>query len=93
LLVAGCVNAASRWARRAAALDGVYPTAEEQAEDAKWVAGILYNDPADPHVLVAKRQGSGMSVNVGNPRGRTVTVIFLMLFVVLPMGIGIYTGL
>ena len=91
--VAGCFSAAGRWARRAAALDGVYPTAEEQAEDAKWVAGILYNDPLDPRVLVAKRQGTGTTVNVGNAQGRAVTVLFLLLFVVLPMGIGIFTAL
>ncbi|MBD8045410.1 DUF1648 domain-containing protein [Arthrobacter sp. Sa2BUA2] len=84
--------AATRWARRAAEREGVYPSAEENAEDSKWVAGILYNDADDPHVLVSKRQGTGtgMTVNVGNRRGRAVVVIFLLLFVGLPLGLGVF---
>ena len=80
----------SRWARRSALKSGVMPTAEEQEEDKLWTVGGLYNNPDDPHILVPKRSGSGtgMTVNVGNAKGRAAVVIFLAVFVVLPLALG-----
>ncbi|MCQ1995124.1 DUF1648 domain-containing protein [Arthrobacter sp. zg-Y1171] len=90
-----CYAAGARWARRTAERDGVRPTAEEQEEEKRWVGGILYNDPNDPHVLVPKRSGSGtgLTVNVGNRAGRTAVVVFLVVFVVLPAGFGVFQAL
>ncbi|MDM7989638.1 DUF1648 domain-containing protein [Arthrobacter sp. zg-Y877] len=98
-LILGCLflsyTAAGRWARRTAERDGVHPTAEEREEDKRWVGGILYNDPNDPHILVPKRSGSGtgLTVNVGNRRGLTAVVVFLMVFVVLPTVFGVFMAL
>ena len=103
LLLSGAVAVAmivvltvsSRRARREAARKGVYPSEAELAEDAKWVAGILRNDPDEPHVLVPKRKGTGtgMTINVGNTRGRATVIIFVALVLVLPVGLGIVAGL
>ncbi|UWX96138.1 DUF1648 domain-containing protein [Arthrobacter zhaoxinii] len=86
--------AAARWARRTAERDGVSPTVEEQEqeEDKRWVGGILYNDPNDPHILVPKRSGTGtgLTVNVGNRRGRAAVVVFLVVFVVVPTVFGVF---
>ncbi|MCC3291585.1 DUF1648 domain-containing protein [Arthrobacter sp. zg-Y1110] len=98
-LILGCLvlsyTSASRWARRTAERDGVRPTTEEQEEDRRWVGGILYNDPADPHILVPKRAGSGtgLTVNIGNRAGRTAVVVFLAVFVVLPAVFGVFLAL
>lgn len=98
LILAGVLvsyQAASRWARRTAVRSGVSPTADEQEEEKLWIAGILYNNPDDPHVLVPKRDGAGtgLTVNVGNRRGRAAVVIFLLLFVALPLVFGLIQAL
>lgn len=74
-------------ARRSAEAQGIHPTADEAAEEALWVAGVLYNDQDDPRVLVSKRRGSGMglTVNVGNRKGRAAVVIFVLLFAGVPL--------
>ncbi|MCC9174254.1 DUF1648 domain-containing protein [Arthrobacter sp. zg-Y179] len=88
-------TAAARWARRTAERHGARPTEEEEEEEKRWVGGILYNDPNDPHILVPKRSGSGtgLTVNVGNRRGRTAVVVFLVVFVVLPAVFGVFLAL
>ena len=85
----------SRWARRAALRNGVSPTGEEAQADKLWVAGGLYNNPDDPHILVSKRPGSGtgMTVNVGHAKGRAAVAIFLALFVGLPVLLGLILAL
>ncbi|MCC3282448.1 DUF1648 domain-containing protein [Arthrobacter caoxuetaonis] len=95
IAIGGTYAAASRRARREAARHGIFPSDQEQAEDAKWIAGILRNDPDDPHVLVPKRKGSGtgLTVNVGNARGRAAVVAFLVFVVLLPAGLGLYAAL
>ncbi|MCC3269504.1 DUF1648 domain-containing protein [Arthrobacter gengyunqii] len=82
----------SRWARRSALKSGVMPTAQEQEEDKQWTVGGLYNNPDDPHILVPKRSGSGtgMTVNVGNAKGRAAVVVFLGLFVGVPLVFGVF---
>lgn len=82
---------ASRWARRTALGQGISPTASEEKEDKNWIVGILYNNPADPRVLVPKRPGTGigLTVNVGSPKGRALSIIFLIVFVGLPLMLGV----
>lgn len=87
--------AAARWARRTASAQGIHPTAADEQEEKLWIAGVLYNDPNDPHLLVAKRAGTGvgLTVNVGNTRGRVAVAVFLGLFVVLPVILGVVAAL
>ncbi|MFF1830505.1 DUF1648 domain-containing protein [Paenarthrobacter sp. NPDC058040] len=86
---------ASRWAHRTALSRGIRPTAAEEEEEKLWIAGILYNNPDDPHILVPKRSGTGigLTVNVGSPKGRAVSVIFLVVFVVAPLALGAMAAL
>ena len=81
---------ASRWARRTALAEGILPTAAEQEEEKLWIVGGLYNNPDDPHIMVPKRAGSGtgLTVNVGNPKGRAAVIVFLVVFVVFPLILG-----
>lgn len=87
--------AASQWAHRTALSRGIRPTAAEEEEEKLWIAGILYNNPDDPHILVPKRSGTGigLTVNVGTPKGRAVSVIFLVVFVVGPLALGAMAAL
>lgn len=82
----------SRWARRYAAAAGIHPDAQEAAEEKLWLwGGILYNNPADPQVLVPKREGSGMglTVNVGPPKGKWAAAVLALLVLGLPVGLAI----
>lgn len=90
-----CFAYETRRARRSAAAQGIHPSEDEAAEEAMWVAGMFYNDPGDPRVLVSKRQGSGMglTVNIGNRAGRAAVVLFLLLFVGLPLAAGVAAAL
>lgn len=86
----------SRWARHQAAAAGIHPDAEEAAEERLWLwGGILYNNPADPQVLVPKREGTGtgLTVNVGNPGGKWAVAIILLLVIGLPVGIMVGSSL
>ncbi|MCC9196710.1 DUF1648 domain-containing protein [Arthrobacter sp. zg-Y820] len=87
--------AASRWARRTALDRGIRPTAAEQEEEKLWTVGGFYNNPEDPHVLVPKRTGTGtgLTVNVGNSKGRTAVVVFLSVVVVFPLVLGTIVAL
>lgn len=77
----------SRWARRTALRNGITPTVREQEEDKLWIAGGIYNNPKDPRIIVPKRAGSGtgVTVNIGNSKGRAAVVVFLTFFVVVPL--------
>lgn len=80
----------SRWARRRAAAAGIHPDAEEAAEERLWLwGGILYNNPADPQMMVPKREGTGMglTVNVGSRGGKWAVAIILLVVIGLPVGI------
>ncbi|GAB3533766.1 hypothetical protein GCM10027403_08360 [Arthrobacter tecti] len=72
---------AARWAHSLAARDGIEPTEEEAAEDKLWIAGVLYNNPDDPHLWVSKREGTGygLTINIGTRKGRVAVVVFLAL--------------
>lgn len=86
---------ASRWARRTALAEGIHPSAAEQEEEKLWTVGGLYNNPGDPRVLVPKRNGSGtgLTVNVGNSKGRAAVIVFLAVFVVFPLILGLVLAL
>lgn len=87
--------AASRWAHRTAHHQGIRPTEAEEQESRLWVAGVIYNNPEDPHVLVPKRAGTGVgwTVNVGSRKGRVVMGVVLGVFVVLPIVLGVVLAL
>ena len=87
--------AASRWAHRTAHHQGIRPTEAEEQESRLWVAGIIYNNPEDPQLLVPRRAGTGLglTVNVGNRKGRIAVAIFLTVFVVFPLVLGVVLAL
>lgn len=76
-----------RWSTGQAAANGVYPGEEDLAEDRLWLPGGIHNNPDDPHILVPKREGhgTGLTVNVGHRRGKTVVAVFLAVFVLGPI--------
>ncbi|WP_217376592.1 DUF5808 domain-containing protein [Paenarthrobacter ureafaciens] len=80
---------------RTAHYQGIRPTEAEEQESRLWVAGVIYNNPEDPHVLVPKRAGTGVgwTVNVGSRKGRVVMGVFLGVFVVLPIVLGVVLAL
>ncbi|MGG5753004.1 DUF1648 domain-containing protein [Zafaria sp. Z1313] len=92
--VVACSVRYERWSERAARDAGVVPTGDEVEDDRKWIGGVFYNDPSDPHLLVPKREGTGygLTVNVGNRKGRVAVVVFLLLtvgpLVLLPILLG-----
>ena len=67
--------------RARAAETGVRPTAEEEAEDARWTAAGLMKDPEDARVMVPKRPGYGVgtTVNVGSRGGQALVLVFVGL--------------
>lgn len=86
----------SRWARRRVTKLGLHPDEDEAAEERRWVAGgLFYNDPADPQVLVPKREGTGvgLTVNIANPKGKWAIAIFLLVIIGLPIGLSIGAAL
>ncbi|MCR5283409.1 MAG: DUF5808 domain-containing protein [Lachnospiraceae bacterium] len=44
-------------------------------DDAYWIAGMFYYNPADKHLNVEKRAGVGATVNLAHPVGRIVGII------------------
>ncbi|WP_443346954.1 DUF1648 domain-containing protein [Arthrobacter rhombi] len=87
----------SRWGQRRVVELGIHPDEDEAAEERRWVAGgLFYNDPADPQILVPKREGTGtgLTINIGNPKGKWAIVIFLLVILGLPiaMSLGIAAG-
>ncbi|GAA1356896.1 DUF1648 domain-containing protein [Arthrobacter rhombi] len=97
LLVIGWASSrGSRWARRRAFEAGVHPDADEATEERLWLwGGMLYNNPADPQIMVAKREGTGtgLAVNVGSTGGKWAVAIFLLLVIGAPLGIFVATTL
>lgn len=92
LVIGWAFSRGSRWARRRAAEAGVHPDADEAAEEKLWLwGGVLYNNPADPQVMVTKREGTGtgLTVNVGSTGGKWAAAIFLLLVVGAPLGISV----
>lgn len=84
VLIGWASSRGSRWARRRAVELGIHPDADEAAEDRLWLwGGALYNNPDDPQFLVPKREGTGMglTVNVGNRKGKWGVAIFLLVVI------------
>lgn len=82
----------SRWAQRRVVELGIHPDQDEAAEERRWVAGgLFYNDPEDPQILVPKREGTGMglTLNIGNPKGKWAIAIFLLLIIGLPIAVSL----
>ena len=78
----GALAWGNRWSRRRCASLGLTPTAEEAQADKLWVAGVLYNNPEDPQILVPKRYGIGYTVNIGSVGGRWMVFGFVAVLVV-----------
>ncbi|MDU9052688.1 MAG: DUF5808 domain-containing protein, partial [Clostridioides difficile] len=51
-------------------------------EDEKyWIAGIMYNNPNDPSLMVNKRFGIGWTINFGNPLGKILYIAIALLLI------------
>ena len=48
-------------------------------DDRYWYGGIFYYNPDDPAVLVPRRFGFGWTLNFGNPRGRLIMIVTLLV--------------
>ncbi|WP_230854840.1 DUF5808 domain-containing protein [Arthrobacter terrae] len=48
-------------------------------DDSQWIAGLIYNNPEDPWLLVPKRAGIGWTINWGRPAGKAITLAMLLL--------------
>ncbi len=78
LVLAWLIVASLRLGRReAAGMDGA-----ESDDDAHWLGGLVYSNPADSRLLVPKRAGVGMTLNVGHPGGLALAIGLLVLVVV-----------
>ena len=78
LVLAWLIVASLRLGRReAAGMDGA-----ESDDDAHWLGGLVYSNPADSRLLVPKRAGVGMTLNVGHPGGLALAISLLVLVVV-----------
>lgn len=58
-------------------------------EDAYWIFGSLYYNPADRHVFINDRVGMGMGVNVGRPAGKIVMGLSALALLAMPF-IGVW---
>lgn len=85
-LTVGVYWLGARWARYRAAEHGITPSPEESGDDSLWVAGFLYNNPEDSAIMVPLRSGlgSGTTINVGNPAGRTISIAFVVIMTAFP---------
>ncbi len=55
-------------------------TSRQRPDDGSlWTAGLIYNNPDDPSLLVPKRVGTGWTVNWGRPAGKAMTLTLLLL--------------
>lgn len=71
-----------RWSEDAATTLGHHATAQERAEEERWTATGMMNDPDEPSIVVNKREGYGVgaTVNIGSPGGRLLYRGFLLVF-------------
>lgn len=46
-----------------------------------WIAGIIYNNPNDPSLMVDKRFGLGWTINFGNPLGKVLYIAIALLLI------------
>ncbi|MFL8710088.1 DUF5808 domain-containing protein [Clostridioides sp. GD02377] len=50
-------------------------------DEKHWIAGIIYNNPNDPSLMVDKRFGIGYTVNFGNPIGKIIYIAIALLLI------------
>lgn len=95
LVLLWLVVASVRLSRREA---GVAPGASgedgaggaESDDDAHWLGGLVYANASDSRLLVPKRAGVGMTLNVGHPAGLALAIgmlVVLVVAVVLPFAL------
>nr|UWI51501.1 DUF5808 domain-containing protein [Clostridioides difficile] len=46
-----------------------------------WMAGIIYNNPNDPSLMVDKRFGIGWTINFGNPIGKILYILIAVFLI------------
>ena len=56
----------------------------EESDDYWKLGGLIYYNPNDPAVFVAKRIGIGFSINLGTMAGKLI-IIFILLLIFVPM--------
>lgn len=50
-------------------------------DEKHWIAGIIYNNPNDPSLMVDKRFGIGYTINFGNPIGKIIYIAIALLLI------------
>jgi uncharacterized membrane protein len=82
--LSGSMRRWHRWAEDTSTAFGFHASAEERAEEERWTATGLMNDPDEPSIMVSRREGYGVgaTVNIGSPGGRLLYRGFLLLFAV-----------
>lgn len=78
-----------RWSEDTATALGHRASPEERAEEERWTATGMMDDPDEPNVIVNKREGYGVgtTLNIGSRGGRLLYRGFLLVFAVgLPAG-------
>lgn len=63
--------------RRRPAAPGSGPDAPD--DDAHWKGGLVYVNRDDPAAFVPKRTGVGFTVNFGSPAGKTISIAFVVV--------------
>ena len=73
-----------RWSEDVATELGHHASAQERAEEERWTATGMMNDPDEPNIVVNKREGYGVgtTVNIGSPGGRRLYRGFVLVFAV-----------
>ena len=61
----------------------------DRSDDRYWLAGVIYNNPDDPEMIVPKRFGLGWTLNLGHPTGKLIMIAMLLL----PIALMILTAL
>ena len=61
-------------------------------DDRYWYGGIFYNNPDDPDILVPKRYGIVWTFNFGNPKGRILMIVMILVPLVIAVVSVILSG-
>ncbi len=51
------------------------------ADNARWILGVMYVNPADPSIMVESRFGIGYTMNLGNRTAQVLLTIYLLSLV------------
>lgn len=66
-------------------------SSESSDDESFWAAGLIYNNPADTKVFVAKRSGLGTTVNWARPGGKAI-LLGICAIPVLVIGLSIWAS-